>query len=178
MLGEFIVARNPDADSTLPYLLNIPLGERGIVLKARDTWPRTGKIYCHRVEAWPDDAAVVERVPVRSCVRRGAAIDLVLERSRENRSQLVMTQAKGRQVIFWQTARTAKQARPNVPVPSARAQGLTALEIVVDSHERYAYTFKDQQITTRRAALPAGDYAVLHGDSIAAAVERKSLGDL
>ena len=150
MADEFLIARNPDPDSSLPYLLRIPLGDTGIVLKARDTWPRTGKVYCHRADGWPDDAELVERVPVRSCVRRGASIDLVLDRSRENRSQLVMAQAKGRQVIFWQTARTAKQARPNVAVPSARAQGLAGLEILVDSHERYPYTFKDQQVTTRR----------------------------
>jgi hypothetical protein len=178
MADEFLVARNPDADSSLPFLLRIPLGDGGIVLKARETWPRTGKVYCHRADGWPDDAEVVERVPVRSCVRRGASIDLVLDRSRENRSQLVMTQAKGRQVIFWQTARTAKQARPNVAVPSARAPGTTVLEIVVDSHERYAYSFKDQQVTTRRTALTAGDYAVVHDEQVAAAVERKSLQDL
>src|SRR3954447_25843183 len=110
MAGDFIVARNPDADSTLPYLLNIPLGERGIILKARETWPRTGKVFCHRATGWPDDAEVVERVPVRSCVRRGAAIDLVLERSRENRSQLVMTQAKGSLLRSGPTASSPQRA--------------------------------------------------------------------
>ena len=40
----FVVARNPDADSSLPYLIRIPLGPRGIVLKARETWPRTRPI--------------------------------------------------------------------------------------------------------------------------------------
>ena len=180
MTDDFVIARNPDGDSKLPYLLRVPLGADGVVLKARDTWPRTGKIYCHRVDAgWPVDAEVVERVPVRSCVRRGAAIDLVLDRGRENRSQIVFTRIRGgRPAIFWQTARTAKQARPNVAVPTARAQGLPTLEIVVDSHERYPYTFKDQQVVTRRAGLPAGDYAVLLGDSVVAAVERKGFADL
>ena len=46
-------------------------------------------------------------------------------------------------------------------VPSARAAGLVDLEVVVDSHERYPYRFTDQQVTTTRAALPAGDYGVL-----------------
>ena len=40
-----------------------------------------------------------------------------------------------------------------------RAAG-RALEILVDSHERYAWTFASQQATTVRRALPAGDYAV------------------
>ena len=59
---DFVIARNPDDDSTLPYVLRIPLGADGIVLKARETWPRTSKVYCHRVEEWPADAEVVERV--------------------------------------------------------------------------------------------------------------------
>lgn len=121
---DFLIARNPDGDSSLPYLLRIPLGANGFVLKARDTWPRTAKIFCHREAWWPSDAEIVERVPVRSCVRRGAAIDLVLDRSRENRSQFVLTRIRGgREAIFWQSARTAKLARPNVSLPSARAHG-------------------------------------------------------
>ena len=180
MADDFVIARNPDGDSKLPYLLRVPLGTEGVVLKARDTWPRTGKIYCHRVDAgWPDDVEIVERVPVRSCVRRGVAIDLVLDRGRENRSQIVFTRIRGgRPAIFWQTARTAKQARPNVSVPTARAQGLSTLEIVIDSRERYPYMFKDQQVVTRRAGLPAGDYAVLRDGRVVAAVERKGFADL
>jgi hypothetical protein len=174
---ELVIARNPDAASSLPYLVRLPLGEDGVVLKVRDTWPRTAKIYCHRADGWPAEPDVVERAPVRSCVRRGAAIDLVLDRYRENRSQFVFTTARGREVIFWQTARTAKQARPAVAVPTARSFG-QVLQIVVDSHERYAWTFDRQQVTTVRRALPAGDYAVLAGDTVVAAVERKSLADL
>ncbi len=37
---ELLVARNPDAASTLPYLVRIPLGPDGIVVKARETWAR------------------------------------------------------------------------------------------------------------------------------------------
>ena len=171
------MARNPDRGSTLPYLLRLPLTDGGIVLKVRDTWPRTAKVYCHPSSDWPAAPQVVERVPVRSCTRRGAAIDLVLDRGRENRSQFVFTQARGREVIFWQSARTARQARPNVAVPTARASG-QVLEILVDSHERYPWKFTRQQAVIRRQALPAGDYAVTHDGQVVAAVERKSLADL
>jgi hypothetical protein len=41
---EFIIARNPDTDSSLPYLVRLPLGRDGIALKVRDTWPRTSKV--------------------------------------------------------------------------------------------------------------------------------------
>ncbi|CAN5792847.1 hypothetical protein BH20ACT4_BH20ACT4_03900 [soil metagenome] len=175
-MDDFVVARNPEEGSSLPYLVRLPLGRHGVVLKVRDTWPRTAKVYCHE-GVWPDEVEVVERVPVRSCVRRGAAIDLVLDRGREHRSQFVFTVARGRQMIFWQSARTRKQARPNVTLPTKRASG-QVLEILVDTHERYPWAFGPQQATTCRRALPAGDYAVeLHG-MIVAAVERKTLVDL
>ncbi len=171
------MARNPDPESTLPYLVRLPLRDGPVVLKVREVWPRTAKVYCHRAPGWPDDVEIIERVAVRSCLRRGAAVDLVLDRGRENRSQFVFTKARGRDVIFWQTARTRRQARPNVSLPTARAAGRT-LEILVDSHERYPWTFRHQQATTVRRALPAGDYAVEVDGRILAAVERKSLADL
>ncbi|MEE4025139.1 ERCC4 domain-containing protein [Gordonia sp. PKS22-38] len=177
MPDDFLVARNPEEGSSLPYLVRIPLGANGVVLKVRDTWPRTSKIYCHRAESWPADAEIVDRLPVRTVSRRGAAIDLVLDRGRENRSQFVLTRARGREMIFWQSRRTAKQARPNVTLPTARAHG-QVLDIVVDSGERYAYKFDHQQTTTTRRKLPAGDYAITDGDTVIAAVERKSVDDL
>jgi hypothetical protein len=174
---EFVIARNPDPGSSLPYLVRLPLGPGGVALKVRDTWPRTAKVYCHRADEWPEELDILERVPVRSCVRRGAAIDLVLDRGRENRSQFVFALARGREVIFWQSARTAKQARPAISLPTSRAAG-QVLEILVDSHERYPWTFGPQQATTVRQALPAGDYAVAVDGAVVAAVERKSLPDL
>lgn len=176
MSAEFLVARNPDPDSTLPYLIRIPLGPEGVVVKAREPWPRTGKVYCHQADAWPVDAEVIERVAVRHCARRGAAIDLVLDRARENRSQFVLTRARGREMMFWQSPRTAKQARPNVALPTRRAAG-QVLHILVDSREKRPYTFRHQQASTERRQLPAGDYAVEVG-GLLAAVERKSLADL
>ncbi len=179
---DFVIARNPDPDSSLPFLVRIPIGADGIVLKVRDTWPRTSKVYCHRAPGWPEHPEIVERVPVRACVRRGAAIDLVLERGRENRSQFVITRARGREMIFWQSPRTTKQARPDVAMPAGRAQGLAGLQILVDSHERYAYTFARQSgrghVETLRRGLPAGDYAVEYDGRVVVSVERKSLADL
>ncbi len=176
--AEFVIARNPDPDSTLRFLIRVPLESGAVVLKARDSWPRTAKVFCHQETTWPDDAEILERVPVRSCVRRGAAIDLVLARGRENRSQIVFTRIRGgREAIFWQTARTAKQAKPNVGIPHRRSVA-GALNIVVDSHEQYPWRFADQQATTERRALVAGDYGVELDGVLVASVERKSLTDL
>ncbi len=178
-MDELLVAVNPDPDSRLPYLVRLPLGG-GMVFRTSGTWPRTKALYCHPVgvEEWPADPEIVEATPIRSCVRRGAAIDLVLDRGRENRSQIVFTTARGRDVVFWQSPRTVKQARPNVTTPKARAAGVASLEIVVDTREQYAYRFASQQVSTVKRALPCGDYAVSVGGRIVAAVERKSLNDL
>ena len=176
---ELLIARNPDPDSTLPYLLLLPLAG-GMVFRTSGTWPRTSALYCYPVSAdeWPDDPDIVERAGLRSCVRRGAAIDLVLDRGRENRSQIVFTRARGRDAVFWQSPRTRKQARPNVTTPTARAAGIAELEIVVDAHERYAYRFAGQQVSHVKRALPCGDYGLVAGGRLIASVERKSLADL
>ena len=174
-----LIAANPDPDSTLAYLLRVPLGE-GIVLRTSGTWPRTKALYCYPVptDEWPEHPDIVERVPLRSVARRGAAIDLVAARSRENRSQLVFTTARGRDAVFWQSPRARKQARPQVTLPTARAAGISELEIIVDAHERYPYRFAGQQVRTTRRALPCGDYGVALDGALVAAVERKSLPDL
>ena len=176
---DFVIARNPDPASSLPFLVRLPVEPRPVVLKVKDTWPRTAKVFCHQAAEWPEEDVleIVERVPATSCVRRGVAIDLVLDRARENRSQFVFTMARGREVIFWQSARTRKQARPNVSVPTARASG-RRLDIVVDTRERYAWNFAAQQATTSKRALPVGDYAVEADGEVVAVVERKSVEDL
>ncbi len=176
---ELLIAVNPDPDSRLPYLMRLPLGG-GMVFRTSGTWPRTKALYCYPASAqeWPADPDIVERVGLRSCVRRGAAIDLVLDRGRENRSQLVFTTARGRDAVFWQSPRTRKQARPNVRTPTARAAGVADLEIVADSHEQYPYRFGGQQATVLRRALPCGDYGIVHDGRLVASVERKSLADL
>ncbi len=174
---DFVIARNPEADSSLPYVVRIPLSGGDVILKVRDVWPRTTKVYCHKAESWPDNPDIVEQVAVRSCIRRGAAIELVLDRSRENRSQFVFAFARGREVIFWQSARTAKQARPMVSLPTARASS-QVLEILIDSQEKYAWNFSKQQATTAKKALRVGDYAVEVNGQVVACVERKSLDDL
>jgi hypothetical protein len=177
---ELLIARNPDSDSSLPYLLHVPIGSDGLVFATRDTWPRTSALYCHPVAVtdWPDQPEIVERIPLKTCTRRGAAIDVVADRGREHRSQIVFTRGRGREMVFWQSPRTRKQARPDVRLPTARAAGVVELEIVVDAHERYPYKFADQQVRTVRRGLPCGDYAVNLDGRTVAAVERKSLADL
>src|SRR3989304_3805312 len=84
---RFLVARNPDPASSLRFLIQLPIAG-GLVLKARDTWPRTSRVYCHRAaEGWPQEPEIVEDVGVLERRRRGPAIDLLLDRPGEDRAQ-------------------------------------------------------------------------------------------
>ena len=174
---ELLVARNPNLDSSLPYLLWVPL-EGGLVFRTKGTWPRTSALFCHAVgiDEWPAEPEIVERVALPRVP--GAAIDVVCDRGRERRSQIVFTRARGREVVFWQSPHTRKQARPDVRLPSARTQGVADVEILVDGHERYPYTFASQQARTVRRGLSCGDYAVTVQGQIVAVVGRKSVADL
>src|SRR5215471_14346446 len=90
---RFRVARNPDPESRLPYLIWLPI-EGGLVLKARETWPRANRVFCARdANPWDDSGDLLDDVPVVLCRRRGAAIDLVLDRPSLARSQFVFTEA-------------------------------------------------------------------------------------
>ena len=177
MSAAFRIARNPETTSSLPFVLWIPTRPAPLVVKASDTWPRRGKVYCHRSE-WPDDPDIVEETAVRSCVRRGVAIDLVLDRGRENRSQFVITSLRGgREGIFWQTAKTNRKTRPGMRLPTKRSAA-GALEILVDTRERYAWKFENQQATTTHRALTVGDYGVELDGTVVGVVERKRLDEL
>lgn len=179
-MAELLIAANPDPDSRLPFLLRVPLAGGDLVFRTAGTWPREKALFAHPMPLaeWPDEPVIVEQVRLRSCHRRGAAIDLIADRARHNRSQLVFTQARGRDVVFWQSPRTRKQARPNVRTPTARAQGIEGLQIVVDSHEQYPYRFAGQRVVTVKRALPCGDYGLVEDNRLIASVERKSLADL
>ena len=179
--STFLVARNPDPDSSLPYLLRLPI-DGGIALKARERWPATARVYCHPVEEWPAAAEVIEEVAVRRCARRGRAVDLVLDRGNRNRSQFVFTEPHagrrgGRPMIFWQTAKTARRARPGQRMPRSRSRPTGTLTVHVDTRERYPYRFANRQVERERHALAVGDYALLDGERPLAVVERKTFED-
>ncbi|MGE3764819.1 MAG: ERCC4 domain-containing protein [Kofleriaceae bacterium] len=173
---DFVVAKNPDAESSLKYLVRLPI-DGGLVFKARDTWPTTARVYCHPYgAAWPESLEIVEKVPVVSCRHRGAAIDLVLDRPRLDRSQFVFTQSRGRSMIFWQTRASAMKANPGGRVPQRRALS-AGFTVHVDTREKYAFRFTGRDATIAHDALPAGDYGVRDGDRWLAVVERKSIED-
>ena len=54
-----------------------------LLFRTSGTWPRVKALYCYPIglDEWPTDAVIVERLPLRSCQRRGAAIDVILQPS-------------------------------------------------------------------------------------------------
>jgi hypothetical protein len=141
-MDELLVALNPDPDSRLGYLLRLPLGG-GMVFRTSGTWPRAKALYCYpvRAEEWPTEPDIVEHAPIRSCVRRGAAIDLVLDRGRENRSQLVFTTARGRDAVSGSprapASRPARTSQPRPPAPPASPSWRSCSRTVsrIDGHD-------------------------------------------
>ena len=173
---RFQVARNPDPASKLPFLLWIPI-EGGLVLKARETWPRASRVFCSQEGTpWDMSAGLLEDVPVIHCRRRGAAIDLVLDRPALSRSQFVFTEARGRPAIWWQTQKSAQAANPGARIPRGRGAG--ELLLTVDTREKYGWKFAGRAIQVVRRALPAGDYGATVDGQLVAVVERKTLENL
>lgn len=127
---------------------------------------------------------LVERVPVLSHVQLGRKLAIVLDRPLRKRCEFLFIAKSYRdkpgtyEQVFFRTeagirshrSRSRLEVRPNEE----------ELHVVIDSGEKYAWRFPGATVTTRK--LPAGDYALMDGERIAAVVERKSfdnlLGDL
>ena len=90
-MAELLIAANPDADSRLPFLLRVPLPGGDLLFRTAGTWPREKALFAYPVplDEWPEVPVIVETVLLRSCQRRGAAIDVIADRSRHNRSQSI-----------------------------------------------------------------------------------------
>ena len=176
MTERFQVAENPDQRSQLRYRIRLPI-DGGLVLKAREPWPRFARVFCANDSApWDDTVPLVDEADVVLCRRRGAAIDLVLDRPRLARCQFVFTNARGRPAIWWQTQATVQSANPGARVPRGRASD--PLTVAVDTREKYGWRFAGRPITVERRALSCGDYGAVVGGSVTAVVERKALDNL
>ena len=126
--------------------------------------------------SWDEGAEVVDEADVLVCRRRGAAIDLVLDRPQLARSQFVFTHARGRRAVWWQTQKTVRAANPGSRLPSGRAAG--PMTIAVDTREKYGWRFANRGVALERRALLAGDYAVIVEGAPAGIIERKTLENL
>ena len=105
-MEHFAVARNTDRAARAPLLIRIPAPRGALVVESTRSWPdreRDSREMCFEASVWPDNPELIESVPVRFCRQRGSAIDLVLDRETDSRSQFVF--AKDRLgVVVWQAA--------------------------------------------------------------------------
>jgi hypothetical protein len=171
--GAFRIGRRA-GPTRLPIVVELPLPGGPLVLATREPWPVAKDLFCSELAAWPADAEEIERVPVASCRRVGASVQLVLDRGQRRRSLFVWTTKQGRSIVFWRSERSMRATRPGVRAPTAR--GLDGpLEVVVDLRERYAWRFADLPVTVERRRLPVGDYAAFVDGRLVAVVERKRL---
>ena len=119
----FLVARNPDADSKLPYLLRLPL-EDGIVLKARESWPATARVYCHRFEGpWPEQVEIVEQTPVTLCRRRGIRPPGLAARAVFCVCQKIASRPFTCVKTNWERARRGRSSTRSIAAPRLRQRG-------------------------------------------------------
>ena len=156
-------------------------------VRAKAAWPGAGtQVFCLR-EREPDPSEVftdIERVPVMHLSRLGRKLSLSLDRAQRKRCEFLILEKPRRdggsyEQVFFRTeaaVRAHKSSKRAELTPVASDE----LAIVIDSQERYPWSFPGATVTRRR--LPVGDYALIHDERPLAIVERKTqenlLGDL
>ena len=172
------------ANKRFPFRISVESDGRTVIaVRAKASWPGPGQnIFCLReYEFDPAEFLVpVEQVPVASLTRVGRKLAVVLDRPNRKRCEfLVVEKARAdgsgtyEQVFFrTESGIRAHRSRTRVELRTMPA----TLSIVIDSAERYAWSFRDASITRRK--LPVGDYGLIIDEEFAAIVERKSFDNL
>lgn len=172
------------ADARLPFRVAIELDGRTLfAVRAASSWPGPGEqVFCLREDGSEADqpTELIERVPILQHTRLGRKLTIVLDRPMRKRREFLVVRKPYRnrpgtyEQLFFRTESGIRshRSRSRLEVrPTA-----STLDIVIDSAEKYAWRFPGARIVTRK--LPAGDYALLDGERIAAVVERKSFDNL
>ncbi|TCW62099.1 ERCC4 domain-containing protein [Treponema sp. J25] len=159
-------------------------GRTLFAVRAQDAWPgQKGNVFCIRDGTPPDERDLfetVERIPVISFDRFGKSLRITLDRPLKKRCEFLILQKayKNRpgsyeQIFFkTQTAQREHRSRSRLSLRPVK----TSFTVVVDTAEKYPWKFPKAQIEKRK--LPAGDYALIHEDTILAVVERKTFQNL
>ncbi|HOE76549.1 MAG TPA: ERCC4 domain-containing protein [Rectinema sp.] len=170
-----------------PYRISIS-DENGdfFAVRSQDAWPGPkGNIFCIRDGSSPAERDLfmeIERIPVLSFERFGRSLKIILDRPTKKRCEFLILEKAYRnregsyEQIFFKTDSAQKEHKSRSRV--ALRPGLTKLELTVaiDSAERYPWKFPKAKVEQRR--LPAGDYALMHNETILAVVERKTYENL
>lgn len=167
----------------MPFLISLSAQDgRSLRFLSKQPWPPTGgNVFVKRLAA---DASIAEALEeVESCraldikADRGdkaTSVSVVLDRQRRRRCSFLLVHKDGEEVAYFRTESGIKAHRSQGYIQPTATQ--IGDELVVDSRERYAWSFNAQ--TLRRESLPAGDYALRVQGRIEAVVERKTLSNL
>ncbi len=166
-----------------PYRISIQEGQvETLSLYAQDKWPgQKGNIFCLRQhDEISELGETVETCEIVSLRRFGRKLSLVLDRSNKKRCEFLFLEkhyknkAGTYEQIFFRTQTGIKQHRSKGKL-NLYGQA-TSLQIIVESNERYPWSFTGHQVS--RKPLAAGDYALLLENQIAAVVERKTFENM
>ncbi len=166
-----------------PFRVEILDGERQVLcVLAQDAWPGAkGNVFCMRDIAVEHEVlGELERVPVLTFDTFGRSIRIVLDRPMKKRCEFLFLTKRYKhkdgeyEQIFFKT-QTAQKNHKSKSKLALRPTG-QIISVVIDTAERYAWKFPSYE--TNKKKLPAGDYALMHENSIAAVVERKSFDNM
>ncbi|MGQ0642156.1 MAG: ERCC4 domain-containing protein [Gemmatimonadaceae bacterium] len=176
------------ASSRFPYRVAVESEGRVVLaVHAPSPWPGPGQqIFCLREDPGEGEQQLdlIERVSVLSMKRIGRKLAIVLDRPLRKRCEFLSISKAYRdrpgtyEQIFFRTESGIRAHRSRTRLELQPRE--VVMDVVVDSGEKYAWRFPGARLTKRK--LPAGDYALLDGERIAAVIERKSfdnfLGEL
>lgn len=171
-------------DARFPF--RIVLEQQGRILfavRAKAAWPGAGtQVFClrEREPSVDEGLSEVECVPVAHFSRLGRKLSVVLDRPQRKRCEFLIVEKPRRdggsyEQVFFRTE-AAVRAHKSSKRAELSTYAAAPLRIVIDSRERYPWSFPDATVLRRN--LPIGDYALMHDERPLAIAERKTLDNL
>jgi len=168
------------------FPVRIAIEQDGRVLfavRAKASWPGAGtQVFCLRERETDANESLIEieRVSVSHLTRLGRKLSVSLDRGQRKRCEFLVLEKPRRDGGTYEQVFFRTEAAVRAHKSSKRAE-LTpgtheALSLVIDSQERYPWSFPGAQVSRRK--LPVGDYALMHDERPLAIVERKTLENL
>lgn len=167
-----------------PFRISVEQHGRTIfAVRAKSPWPGPGQnIFCLRDREFDpaEQLELLERIPVLSLTHVGRKLALVLDRPQRKRCEFLTVEKErtdgsgSYEQVFFRTESGIRAHRSRTRVELRNAPAM--LSIVIDSGEKYAWSFPGASISRRK--LPVGDYGLILDDQLHAIVERKSFDNL
>lgn len=171
-------------DERFPFRIAVEQNGRVLfAVRAKAPWPGAGtQVFCLRERELAIDELLteIERVPVLQFARLGRKLSITLDRAQRKRCEFLILEKPRKDGGSYEQVFFRTEAAVRAHKSSKRAELSTrsdeALDIVIDSRERYPWSFP--AATVLRRNLPVGDYALMHDERPLAIVERKTLENL